>query len=128
MCSDQLRCRGSERPVGRDRNRRPVGRRCYHGPEEHQRDRDYDLGRSWAFGRHAELPGRGYHQLTGGGRLRTALPFRENQMNDLTEFRSPTGMDQASIASQGYGMVQYGPTEDKLMAGIYKKGSSTKAR
>ena len=49
-------------------------------------------------------------------------------MNDLTEFRSPTGMDQASIASQGYGMVQYGPTEDKLMAGIYKKGSSTKAR
>ena len=42
-------------------------------------------------------------------------------MNDLTEFRPMTGMDSASIASQGYGMVQYGPGDDKLLAGFYKK-------
>lgn len=42
-------------------------------------------------------------------------------MNDLTEFRPATGMDQASIASQGYGMVQYGPTDDKLIVGFYKR-------
>lgn len=42
-------------------------------------------------------------------------------MNDLTEFRPMTGIDQASIASQGYGMVQYGPTDDKLIVGFYKK-------
>jgi hypothetical protein len=42
-------------------------------------------------------------------------------MNDVTEFRAPTGMDMNSIASQGYGMVQYGPTDDKLIVGFYKK-------
>ncbi len=49
-------------------------------------------------------------------------------MNDLTEFRSPTGMDQASIASQGYGMVLYGPTDDKLIVGFYKKSVLNQAR
>ena len=42
-------------------------------------------------------------------------------MSDVTEFRSMTGMDMNSIASQGYGMVQYGPTDDKLIVGFYKK-------
>lgn len=49
-------------------------------------------------------------------------------MNDLTEFRPMTGMDQASIASQGYGMVQYGPGDDKLLAGFYKKSVLNAAR
>jgi hypothetical protein len=49
-------------------------------------------------------------------------------MNDLTEFRAPTGMDQASIASQGYGMVQYGPTDDKLIVGFYKKSVLNQAK
>lgn len=49
-------------------------------------------------------------------------------MSDVTEFRSPTGMDQASIASQGYGMVQYGPTDDKLIVGFYKKSVLNAAR
>ena len=30
-------------------------------------------------------------------------------------------MDRASIDSQGYGMVTYGPTDDKLIVGFYKK-------
>lgn len=42
-------------------------------------------------------------------------------MNDLTEFRPITGMDTNSIAANGYGMVQYGPGDDKLIAGFYKK-------
>ncbi len=42
-------------------------------------------------------------------------------MSDITEFRAPTGMDQASLSSQGYGMVQYGPTDDKLIVGFYKE-------
>src|SRR3954471_4647705 len=42
-------------------------------------------------------------------------------MSDVTEFRSPTGMDMNSITSQGFGMVQYGPTDDKLIVGFYKK-------
>lgn len=49
-------------------------------------------------------------------------------MSDVTEFRAPTGMDQALIASQGYGMVQYGPTDDKLIVGFYKKSVSNAAR
>lgn len=49
-------------------------------------------------------------------------------MNDLTEFRPMTGIDQASIASQGYGMVQYGPTDDKLIVGFYKKSVLNAAR
>lgn len=49
-------------------------------------------------------------------------------MNDLTEFRPMTGMDQASISSQGYGMVQYGPTDDKLIVGFYKKSVLNAAR
>lgn len=47
-------------------------------------------------------------------------------MNDLTEFRPATGMDVNSIATQGYGMVQYGPTDDKLIVGFYKKSVSNK--
>lgn len=42
-------------------------------------------------------------------------------MSDITEFRAPSGMDMASIQSQGYGMVQYGPGDDKLIVGFYKK-------
>jgi hypothetical protein len=42
-------------------------------------------------------------------------------MNDVTEFRPISGMDMNSIASQGYGMVQYGPGDDKLIVGFYKK-------
>lgn len=38
-----------------------------------------------------------------------------------TEFRAPTSIDRASIDSQGYGMVTYGPTDDKLIVGFYKK-------
>lgn len=49
-------------------------------------------------------------------------------MNDVTEFRAPTGMDQASIASQGYGMVQYGPTDDKLIVGFYKESRLNAAK
>lgn len=42
-------------------------------------------------------------------------------MNDFTEFRAPTGMDMQAIVTQGYGMVQYGPGDDKLIVGFYKK-------
>lgn len=49
-------------------------------------------------------------------------------MNDMTEFRAPTSMDVNSIASQGYGMVQYGPTDDKLIVGFYKKSVLNAAR
>lgn len=49
-------------------------------------------------------------------------------MNDVTEFRAPTGMDMNSIASQGYGMVQYGPGDDKLIVGFYKKSILNAAR
>lgn len=42
-------------------------------------------------------------------------------MNDLTEFRPMSGMDVNSIAANGYGMVTYGPTDDKLIVGFYKK-------
>jgi hypothetical protein len=49
-------------------------------------------------------------------------------MNDLTEFRPATGMDQASIASQGFGMVHYGPTDDKLIVGFYKRSVINQAR
>jgi hypothetical protein len=42
-------------------------------------------------------------------------------MSDVTEFRAPTSMDMASIAQQGFGMVQYGPGDDKLIVGFYKK-------
>lgn len=42
-------------------------------------------------------------------------------MSDATEFRPISGMDMNSIASQGYGMVQYGPGDDKLIVGFYKK-------
>lgn len=48
-------------------------------------------------------------------------------MNDF-EFRPSTGMDHASIASQGFGMVQYGPTDDKLIVGFYKKSVLNQAR
>jgi hypothetical protein len=37
-------------------------------------------------------------------------------------------MDRASIDSQGYGMVQYGPTDDKLIVGFYKKSVLNAAR
>jgi len=47
---------------------------------------------------------------------------------DTTEFRPMTGMDHNSIASQGYGMVQYGPTDDKLIVGFYKKSVLNAAR
>lgn len=49
-------------------------------------------------------------------------------MNDVTEFRAPTSMDMNSIASQGYGMVQYGPTDDKLIVGFYKKSIPNAAK
>lgn len=42
-------------------------------------------------------------------------------MNDITEFRPVSGMDMNSIVANGYGMVQYGPGDDKLIAGFYKK-------
>jgi hypothetical protein len=45
-----------------------------------------------------------------------------------TDFRPMTGMDRASIDSQGYGMVQYGPTDDKLIVGFYKKSVLNQAR
>ncbi len=45
-----------------------------------------------------------------------------------TEFRPATGMDRASIDSQGYGMVTYGPTDDKLIVGFYKKSVLNAAR
>ena len=46
----------------------------------------------------------------------------------FTEFRPATGMDRASIDSQGYGMVHYGPTDDKLIVGFYKKSVKNAAR
>lgn len=46
----------------------------------------------------------------------------------FTEFRPATGMDRASIDSQGYGMVTYGPTDDKLIVGFYKKSVKNSAR
>src|SRR4051812_43683598 len=49
-------------------------------------------------------------------------------MSDVTEFRAPTSMDMNSIVSQGYGMVQYGPTDDKLIVGFYKKSVLNQAR
>ena len=50
-------------------------------------------------------------------------------MSDVfTEFRPATGMDRASLDSQGYGMVQYGPTDDKLIVGFYKKSVLNQAR
>ena len=50
-------------------------------------------------------------------------------MNDaFTEFRPATGMDRASLDSQGYGMVTYGPTDDKLIVGFYKKSVLNAAR
>jgi hypothetical protein len=49
-------------------------------------------------------------------------------MNDITEFRAPTGMDLNSIASQGFGMVHYGPTDDKLIVGFYKKSIPNAAK
>jgi len=51
-------------------------------------------------------------------------------MNDFTEFKPMTGMDINSIQSQGYGMVQYGPGDDKLIVGFYKKSilNSAKSR
>jgi len=50
-------------------------------------------------------------------------------MNEVfTEFRPATGMDRASIDSQGYGMVTYGPTDDKLIVGFYKKSVLNAAR
>ncbi len=45
-----------------------------------------------------------------------------------TDFRPMTGMDRASIDSQGYGMVQYGPTDDKLIVGFYKRAVLNQAR
>jgi hypothetical protein len=48
-------------------------------------------------------------------------------MSDF-EFRPSTGMDHASIAAQGFGMVQYGPTDDKLIVGFYKKSVLNQAR
>lgn len=45
-----------------------------------------------------------------------------------TDFRPSTGMDMASIKTQGYGMVQYGPTDDKLIVGFYKKSVINQAR
>jgi len=45
-----------------------------------------------------------------------------------TEFRPATGMDRASIDAQGYGMVTYGPTDDKLIVGFYKKSVLNAAR
>lgn len=49
-------------------------------------------------------------------------------MNDFTEFRPISGMDMNSIVSQGYGMVQYGPTDDKLIVGFYKKSVLNQAK
>jgi len=51
-------------------------------------------------------------------------------MSDVTEFRPISGMDMNSIQSQGYGMVQYGPGDDKLIVGFYRKSilNSAKAR
>src|SRR3569832_2169852 len=49
-------------------------------------------------------------------------------MNDFTEFRAPTGMDMNSIKANGYGMVNYGPTDDKLIVGFYKKSVLNQAR
>ncbi len=48
-------------------------------------------------------------------------------MSDF-EFRPATGMDHAAIASQGYGMVQYGPGDDRLIVGFYKKSVLNQAR
>jgi len=45
-----------------------------------------------------------------------------------TEFKPATGMDRASIDSQGYGMVTYGPTDDKLIVGFYKRSVLNAAR
>lgn len=49
-------------------------------------------------------------------------------MNDLTEFRPSTGMDTQSIERIGYGMVHYGPTDDKLIVGFYRKSVLNKAK
>lgn len=49
-------------------------------------------------------------------------------MSDVyTEFRPATGMDRASLDSQGYGMVQYGPGDDKLLVGFYRRSIQNKA-
>lgn len=49
-------------------------------------------------------------------------------MNDFTDFKPMSGIDHASIHSQGYGMVQYGPTDDKLIVGFYKRSILNAAR
>lgn len=49
-------------------------------------------------------------------------------MNDMTEFRAPTSMDMRSIEANGYGMVQYGPTDDRLIVGFYRKSVLNQAR
>lgn len=49
-------------------------------------------------------------------------------MNDFTEFRPISGMDMNSIQANGYGMVQYGPGDDKLIVGFYKKSVLNSAR
>jgi len=49
-------------------------------------------------------------------------------MNDITEFRPMTGMDQASISAQCDGMVQYGPGDKNLLAGFYKRSVLNAAR
>ena len=49
-------------------------------------------------------------------------------MSDFTEFRPPSGIDLEAIKAQGFGMVQYGPTDDKLIVGFYKKSVLNAAR
>lgn len=38
-----------------------------------------------------------------------------------TDFKPSTGIDRESLSNNGYGMVQYGPSEDKLIVGFYRR-------
>lgn len=48
----------------------------------------------------------------------------------FTDFRPSTGIDRASLDAHGYGMVQYGPGDEKLIVGFYRRSviNSAKSR
>ncbi len=45
-----------------------------------------------------------------------------------TDFQAPTGMDQNSLSQNGYGMVQYGPGDDRKIVIFYNKAVRNPAR
>lgn len=42
-------------------------------------------------------------------------------MSDIHEFQPMSGMDREAINAHGYGMVQYGPGDDRLVVGFFPK-------